>query len=152
MTVQKIFGSLSIFVVEVWTWPMACITLVIAAPPHSLVYAKAKNKERNRINKHVKLSYKMHMDSIQMIQLLNKIHNCWGLSNLLNTCYWMSMNTAAVNVQIVAHRFVNWILHNSFTFHVLVYQSTHAHQKNWWWWVLKSCWCWWCWQLAKLDP
>ena len=31
----------------------------------------------------------------------------------------MSMNTAAVNVQIVAHRFVNCILHNSFTFYVL---------------------------------
>ena len=44
MTVQKIFGSLSIFVVEVRTWPMACITLVIAAPPHSLAYAREKNK------------------------------------------------------------------------------------------------------------
>ena len=41
---QKIFGSLSIFVVEVWTRPMACITLVIAAPPHSLAYAREKNK------------------------------------------------------------------------------------------------------------
>ena len=33
------------------------------------------------------------------------------------------MNTAAVNFQIVAHRFVNCILHNSFTFYVLAYKS-----------------------------
>ena len=44
---QKIFGSLSIFVVEVWTRPMACITLVIAAPPHSLAYARETEKQNN---------------------------------------------------------------------------------------------------------
>ena len=67
---QKIFGSLSIFVVEVWTRPMACITLVIAAPPHSLAYAREKNKQRNKINT---VSFSGFNS---MIQLLNKIHNC----------------------------------------------------------------------------
>merc|ERR1712240_938197 len=67
---QKIFGSLSIFVVEVWTRPMACITLVIAAAPHSLAYAREKNKQRNKINT---VSFSGFNS---MIQLLNKIHNC----------------------------------------------------------------------------
>ena len=49
---------------------------------------------------------------------------CFGITFLtMNTCYCMSINTAAVNVQIVAHRFVNCILHNSFTFYVLAYKS-----------------------------